>query len=185
MDLEEIWTVMRGMLTLIPGAGETARPRIVIAENVVRMHRGVRCDQMTGIVSRAGAVAGDMSADGTGTGNGAWRWCWNGRRRGCCCGRRLRILKGCRGLLPLPCRLSSVALPRVGALTARSSGPGRCRYAIFAADLDAREIRWIDAPQLPWSAAPRGRAGHDCTAPARSASYDQRRSGRWRSCRSR
>ena len=32
---------------------------------------GVQCDQMTGIVSRAGAVAGDMSTDGTGTGNGA------------------------------------------------------------------------------------------------------------------
>ena len=181
---------MRGMLALTPGAGETTRPRIVTAEKIVRMHRGVQCDQMTGIVSRAGVVAGDMSTDGTGTdgtgtGNGAWRWCRSGFRRGCCCGRRLRILKECRGLLPLPCRLSSVALPRVGALTARSSAPGRCRYAMFAADLDARESRWIDAPQLPWSAVPRGRAGHDCTAPARSASYDQRRCGRRRSCRSR
>ena len=56
---------------MTPGAGETARPRIITAEKIVRMHRGVQCDQMTGIVSRAGAVAGDMSTDGTGTGNGA------------------------------------------------------------------------------------------------------------------
>ena len=60
-----------GMLALPPGAGETARPRIFTAEKIVRMHRGVQCDQMAGIVSRVGVVAGDMSTDGTGTGNGA------------------------------------------------------------------------------------------------------------------
>ena len=68
MDLEEMWTVMRGMLGLAPGAGETVRPKIITAEKIVKMHRGVRSDQMAGIVSRAGAVAGDMSIDGTGTG---------------------------------------------------------------------------------------------------------------------
>ena len=60
--------VMRGMLRSTPGAGETARPKMINAEKIVKMHRGVRSDQMTGIVSRAGAVAGDMSIDGTGTG---------------------------------------------------------------------------------------------------------------------
>ena len=61
---------MRGMLALTPGVGETTRPRIFTAGKTVRMHRGVQCD-LTGIVSRVGVVAGDMSADGTGTGNGA------------------------------------------------------------------------------------------------------------------
>ena len=71
MDLEEIWTVVRGMLTLTPGTGEGATRRIATAEKIVRMHRGVRSGQMAGAGSRAGAVAGDMSVDGTGTGNGA------------------------------------------------------------------------------------------------------------------
>ena len=65
---------------------------------------------------------------------------------------------GSRGLLSLPCRLSRVALPRVGALPARGSGPGRRRPTRLAADLDAKESRRIDAPRLPWTAAPRGRA---------------------------
>ena len=62
---------MRGMLALTPGAGEGARSSPPSRE----MYRGVQCD-LTGIVSRAGVVAGDMSTDGTGpdgtgTGNGA------------------------------------------------------------------------------------------------------------------
>ena len=61
---------MRGMLALTPGVGETTRPRIFTAGKPVRMHRGVQCD-LTGIVSRVGVVAGDMSTDGTDTGDGA------------------------------------------------------------------------------------------------------------------
>jgi len=49
-------------LTLTPGTGEGATRRIT-TEKIVRMHRGVRSGQMAGAVSRAGAVAGDMSVD--------------------------------------------------------------------------------------------------------------------------
>ena len=50
-------------LTLTPGTGEGATRRIATAEKIVRMHLGVRSDQMTDTASRAGAVAGDMSFD--------------------------------------------------------------------------------------------------------------------------
>ena len=73
-------------------------------------------------------------------------------------GRPLPEVAGSRGLQPPPCRLGRVAVPRVGALAARGSGSGRRRPTRLAADLDAEESCWIDAPRRQWTAAPRGRA---------------------------
>ena len=57
-----------GNVKVDPRRRRGGKAQITTAEKIVKMHRGVLSDQMTGIVSRAGAVAGDMSIDGTGTG---------------------------------------------------------------------------------------------------------------------